>query len=149
MIEPPERSAGEVEGIINELREEVAEGGEAAARQFIDKMMDSGNRVLQNDYGRPIVELIAPLPMQERIEELIEEWDLNPSGHGAMAQAPSFEEERPEISQALVAWQFMVKEDEPDDLNSCGYDLETIMEELEDDPVLATTARKVKADLPW
>lgn len=142
-IEPPERSVDEIEDIVDDLRETV---NDQAGREFIEKMVDADNRVMQAPYGNEIVELIAPRSMTQEIEDLCDEWDLNPAGPGVMAQAPSFEEQRPEISEALVSFQFLLDGDE---LSSCGYDLETIMDELASEPVLATKAPSVKATLPW
>lgn len=117
-------------------------------RAFIENMAESGNVVMQNPFGEPVVEIITPVELQDRVEDLIEEWDLNPRGHGVIGQQPSFSEQRPQVSKDLVGWQFMLEEGEEDDLKSCGFDLETILNELGDEPVMATKANRVQASLP-
>jgi hypothetical protein len=148
MIEPDTRSVEEVEAMVENVREKATEQASQDGKEFIEKMCDSGNRVIQNPFGEPVVEIVAPVEMKEEIEDLIDTWDINPRGHGVLAQAPSFGDERPEISSQLVAWQFLLQDDGGKELKSCGFDLETILEELDDEPVMATTAPTVRGSLP-
>lgn len=154
MIEPPERSVGEVESMVPDVTGGggggAPEGAVEKGREFIKKMRDAGNDVLQNPYGEPIIEIIAPRGMEDDVEEHIDEWDMNPSGHSVIAQAPSFEEDRPEVAEGLSAWQFLMDDDEGEDLMSCGYDMEQIMSGLDDDGILwlCTKAPRVRTSLP-
>lgn len=154
MIEPRVRSAQEIEemteGIEIDFGDAMNEVAGDAGREYIEKMRDAGNEVLQNPYGEAIVEVIVPKDRKDEAEEMIEEWDLNPSGYGVMPQPPSFEEDKPEVAKGLVAWQFMLSDDEGEELNSCGYDLENIVSEIEEAgiPFLLTKAPRVRCSLP-
>lgn len=152
MIEPPERSVEEVEAMVDKAvsDSEPSENSLEKGREYISKMNDAGNKVLQNPYGEPIIEIIAPRGMEPDVEEHIDEWDMNPSGHGVIAQAPSFEDDKPEVAEGLSAWQFLMDDDDGEDLQSCGYDMENIMEGLDESgiPWLCTKAPRVRCSLP-
>lgn len=154
MIEPRVRSTDEIEemteGIEIEFNDAMDEAAGEAGREYIEKMLDAGNDAIQNPYGEPIVELITPRDRQDEVEEIIEEWDLNPSGHGIMAQAPSFEDDKPEVAKGLSAWQFLLTDGEGEELNSCGYDIENILKAVEDEDVLflMSKAPRVGCSLP-
>lgn len=154
MIEPRVRSAEEIEemteGVEIEENEAMDEAAGDAGREYIQKMRDAGNEVLQNPYGEAIIELIVPRDMEDDVEEIIEEWDLNPSGHGIMVQPPSFSEDKPQVAKGLAAWQFMLSDEEGEELNSCGYDIEKIVSGVQDAgiPMLFTKAPRVRCSLP-
>ena len=154
MIEPRVRSVDEIEemteGVEIDFGGAMDEAAGEAGREYIEKMLDAGNDVIQNPYGEPIVELITPRDRQDEVEEIIEEWDLNPSGHGIMAQAPSFEDDKPEVAKGLSAWQFLLTDGEGEELNSCGYDIENILKAVEDEDVLflMSKAPRVGCSLP-
>lgn len=116
------------------------------AREFIDRMIDSGNQVLPNDYSEASVEIIVPDEIADETEELIEEWDINPAGPNIFPQSPSFSEERPDIADDLTSFQFALKEN--DALGTSGYDIEEIIKGLEGEPFLATKSTLVEANLP-
>lgn len=145
------------ESASDETAENVAQGptetgsgrdDDAKGRAFIERMRNSGNHVMQNPFGEPVVEVVAPVSLKARVETLIAEWDLNPRGYGVIAQAPSFAEEHPDVAEDLVAWQFMLDEGEEDDLKSSGWDLPTMLDELEGEPILCTKANRVQASIP-
>jgi hypothetical protein len=154
MIEPDRRSESEVEamaeGVELETSEAMQEAAADAGREYIHKMLDAGNDVIQNPYGEAIIEIVVPKDQHEAVSEIVEEWDLNPSGHGIMAQPPSFSEDRPEVSKGLVAWQMMLTDDEGEELNSCGYDVESIVSDIQDEEIdlLMTKAPRVQCSLP-
>jgi len=154
MIEPRVRSADEIEemtkGIEIDFGDAMTEAAGEAGEEYINKMLDAGNAVLQNPYGEPIVELITPRDKQEDVEEVSEEWDLNPSGHGVMAQRPSFSDDKPEVAKGLSAWQFLLSDGEGEELNSCGYDMEKIIGTIEEKDVLflMSKAPRVRCSLP-
>ena len=154
MIQPDERPESEVEqmaaGLNIELADEFEEGMTEAGRDYINKMIDAGNQVMQNPYGEAIIELIAPRGLEDEIEAVFDEWDLNPSGAGTFPQPPSFSDDKPDIAKGLTSWQFLLEEDS-NQLSSCGFDLEQIIEECEDmDEIdhLYTSAARVGASLP-
>lgn len=154
MIEPRVRSVDEIEemteGVEIEFNDAMDEAAGDAGREYIEKMRDAGNKTIQNPYGEPIVELIVPKDRRGEAEELIEEWDLNPSGHGIMAQPPSFREDKPQVAKGLVSWQFMLSDDEGEELESCGYDIENIVEGVQDEDILflMSKAPRVRCSLP-
>jgi len=154
MIQPDERPESEVEqmaaGLNIELADEFEEGMTEAGRDYINKMIDAGNQVMQNPYGEAIIELIAPRGLEDEIEAVFDEWDLNPSGPGVVPQAPSFEDDKPEIAEGLTAWEFLLSDDEGEELGSTGYDMESIIEACEemDEPFLYTKAPRVNCSLP-
>jgi len=154
MIEPEERTVDEVESMVDDLEIEfgdtVKEAVFEAGREYITKMRDAGNVVMSNPYGQPIIELIVPRDVAEEVNDLVDEWDMNPSGYGIMPQEPSFSDDRPEISEGLCAWQFLLDDDEGKEMASCGYDIETIVEELDSRGVdyLFSKAPSVRGDLP-
>lgn len=154
MADPRIRTVEEIEemtaGIELEQGEAMTEAAGQAGREYIDKMLQADNQVLQNPYGEPIVEIIVPRDAAAEVEAVIEEWDLNPSGHGVMAQAPSFKEDKPEVAQGLTAWQFLLTDDDGEELGSCGYDIEKIVAEIEElgASLLMTKAPRVKCSLP-
>jgi len=154
MIEPRVRSAEEIEemtdGVEIESNEVVEEAAGDAGRGYIGKMQDAGNQVLQNPYGEAIIEMIVPRDRADEVEEIIDEWDLNPSGHGIMTQPPSFSDDKPQVAKGLAAWQFMLSDDEGEELNSCGYDIESIISGVEEEqiPMLFTKAPRVRCSLP-
>ena len=154
MIEPNERSAGEIEQMVEgmdfDISDEMTEGVVEAAKDYIEKMRDAGNMVMQNPHGQPIVEIIAPRGHRDQMQEVFDEWDLNPSGAGTFPQPPSFSDDKPDIAKGLTSWQFLLEEDS-NQLSSCGFDLEQIIEECEDmDEIdhLYTSAARVGASLP-
>lgn len=116
-----------------------------AGREFIEQMLDSGNRVFSNPYGQPIIEYVFPADMTDEVEALFDEWDLNPSGATVYPQDPSFADDRPEAAEALTAIQLQL--DDPSDRNTAGYDLDQIERELEDEPVLATRSNVVRVNV--
>lgn len=154
MIEPDRRSVEEVEemaeGVEINTDGAVGEAQADAGREYINKMLNAGNDVIQNPYGEPIVEIIVPKDRHEFVQDLIEEWDLNPSGHGIMAQPPSFSEDRPEVAKGLAAWQFMLTDDEGEELESCGYDIGEIVSGIQDEGIdlLMTKAPRVRCSVP-
>jgi len=154
MIQPNERPVSEmrqmVAGLDIEISSEMTEAMAEAGREYINKMRDAGNVVMQNPYGEPIAEIIAPRGFKDEIEPIFDEWDLNPSGHGVHAQAPSFSDDRPEVSKGLTAWQFLLTDDDGEEIDSCGYDLEQIIQECEDmdEPFLYTKAPRFRCSLP-
>lgn len=154
MIQPDRRSESEVEamaeGVQLEDSDTMQEAAADAGREYIDKMLDAGNAVIQNPYGEPIIEIIVPKDEREGVQDLIEEWDLNPSGHGIMVQPPSFSDDRPEVANGLAAWQFMLKDDEGEELESCGYDIGKIVSGIQDEGIklLMTKAPRVQCSLP-
>lgn len=146
-----ERSTEEIENLLEDhdidFEEEApSEEADVQAEQFIDRMIDSGNPVMGNPYGEPIVELIVPRHMKEQTEALVQKWDLNPSGHGILPQPPSFAEDRPEVSDGLISFQFLLNEQ--DELGSSGYDINSIVDELPAGSFIMTKANRVQASLP-
>lgn len=136
--------------MVETVREETDDHvGADVGREYIEKMIENDNRVMRNPFGQPVIEIVAPRDMEEEIDELIDEWDINPRGHGVIAQSPSFAEEKPEVCRDLRSWQFLLQDDDFTELDSCGFDLEEILDELADEPVLLTKAPKVKASLPF
>lgn len=125
--------------------EEAADAGEATGLQFIEQMIESGNRVTRNPFSGPVVELIVPKEMEEEIADVIEENNLEPNLRDVVAQPPSFAESRPAVSDDLVAWQFLLED--AGDLDSSSYLLSLIVDELEDEPVIATTSRTVETSV--
>lgn len=156
MIEPRVRSAEEIEEMTEGMEvsyddnETMSEAAGDAGREYITKMRDAGNVVLQNPYGEAILEIIVPRDRGEGVQEVIEEWDLNPSGHGIMMQPPSFSDDKPQVAKGLAAWQFMLTDGEGEELNSCGYDIGQIVSEIQDRdiPLLMTKAPRVRCSLP-
>ena len=154
MIEPRVRSEDEIEemteGIEIEFGDAMTEAAGEAGREYISKMRDAGNDVLQNPYGDPIIEIVVPRDREEEVDEMIDEWDLNPSGHGVMPQAPSFEDDKPQVAEGLSAWQLMLTDDDGEELNSCGYDVANIVSDVQDAgiPFLLTKAPRVRCSLP-
>lgn len=155
MIEPDRRPIDEIEDMAEgvELQvnnETMAEAAVEAGREYVSKMVDAGNRVMQNPYGEPIVEVIVPADVKDEVEDIIDEWDLNPSGHGVMSQPPSFSDDKPEPSKGLVSWQFLIQDDEGEELESCGYDVKKIVSGIEDMgvPFMMTKAPRVACSLP-
>lgn len=146
--EPTGRSEGEAATAEADTEVAVETLDQGAWREYVDRMIESGNQVMMNPYGEPIIEVIAPRSMRGDVEDLIDQWDLNPSGHGVLAQEPSFAENNPEIAKGLVAWQFLLAEGEEGDVRSCGYDLGSIIDALEGEPILYSKARRVQATLP-
>ena len=126
-------------------QQQSAEVDSEAGREFIERMLDSDNRVFSNSYGQPIIEYVFPTDMTQEMEALFEEWDLNPSGASVYPQDPSFAEDRPEVGEALTALQVVL--DDPEDRNTAGYDLDQIESELEDEPVLATRSNVVRVNV--
>jgi hypothetical protein len=116
-------------------------------REFINRMIESGNRVMSNPFSNAVVELIGPREMKDELEAVVDRWDLDPAGHGIMAQEPSFGEERPEIAETLVSFQFFLSEGQSEDLTDSGYALNNIFEDLEDEPVIASKSPRVRASL--
>ena len=156
MIEPDKLSEAEVEqmaeGVEIEIdnNQAVQKAAADAGREYIEKMVNAGNGVIQNPYGEPIIEIIVPKDRHSEVSEMIDEWDLNPSGHGVMAQPPSFSDDRPEVSKGLASWQFLLSDDEGEELDSCGYDIENIVSMIEDAGIgiLMTKASRVYCSLP-
>lgn len=154
MIEPRVRSVEEIEemteGIGIDFGDAMTEAAGEAGREYIEKMRDAGNNVLQNPYGEAVFEMIVPRDREEEVEEIVDEWDMNPSGHGVMPQAPSFEEDRPQVAEGLSAWQFLLTDDEGRELASCGYDIESIADGIRSEgiPLLWTKAPRVRCSLP-
>lgn len=126
----------------------AAAAGSGMGRAYLERMIESGNAVMQNPFGEPVVEIVAPVGLKERINGLVDKWDLNPRGHGVIAQAPSFADQQPEIAEDLVAWQFLLADGEEDDIKSCGYDVPAILDELDDAPIMCTVANRVQASVP-
>ena len=118
-----------------------------AGRAYIERMIDAGNEVLKNQYGQPIVELIVPRDMEDEVEELIDKWDINPQGPSVLPQAPSFADQQPDAAEALTAWQFILDDSDNSELDTTGYDLESIASELPCE-ALWTKAPVVQASLP-
>lgn len=153
--EPPEEAGGGTEAADQTAEAPDVDAGDvdageaprgdaediASARSWIEGLIEQDNRVFSNQYGQPIIEFIAPADMTAEVSALIEEYDLNPQGARVMWQEPSFAEQRPDISEGLVGWQFVL--DDPDDRDTVGYDLDAIESELEDEPVIATRANIV------
>lgn len=125
---------------------EEPSGSSESGREFIDRMKASDNQVLANNYGTSLVEIIVPEDISEETEQLIDEWDMNPAGPDIYPQDPSFSEERPDVAEDLVSFQFLL--DDGDGLGTAGYDLEQIIEGMEGEPFLLTKSNTVTADLP-
>lgn len=146
MIEPDVHDPEHIESIVDGLEEQQWSN---AGREYMERMIDNGNQVIDNHYGESIIELIVPRGKTDQVDDIIEKWDLNPQGPNAMAQAPSFEEQQPEIAEGLSAWQFLL--DDSSDLKSTGYDLENIIRDIQSDigcPIMATKARQVDCSIP-
>jgi len=155
MIEPERRSVDDIENMAEGVEiqmesETFEEAAVEAGREYVEKMVGAGNQVMQNPYGEPIIEMIVPRNIKDEVEEVIEEWDLNPSGHGVMPQQPSFSDDKPEPSKGLVSWQFLLQDDEGEELNSCGYDIGKIVSAIEDmdEPFMMTKAARTRCSLP-
>lgn len=119
----------------------------AAAEEFIDRMIESGNRVFTNPWGWSAIELIVPSSFEDEAEAIVEKWLLNPQGNLAVPQDPSFAEDRPEVSEGLTSFQFFLGEEPVEDLTGADYDLRSIIDELPDDKWIATKSRSVRASL--
>lgn len=154
MVNPRIRSVEEIEemtaGIELEQSGAMTEAAEEAGREYISKMRQAGNPVMQNPYGQPVIEIIVPRGRTEQVNDIIDEWDLNPSGPGVMAQAPSFEENKPEIAEGLVGWQFLLDDDDGEEMGSCGYDIKNIVSAIQDADIdlLMSKAPRVNCSLP-
>ena len=140
------RDADAVRELVDEHSMASGEAGEAG-KEYIQRMLEADNEVLKNQYGQAIVELIAPREMEEEVDSVIRDWDINPQGPSAMAQAPSFEDQQPEVAEGLTAWQFVLDDSDNKELDSTGYDLSSIAENLPCD-VLWSKAPVVQALLP-
>lgn len=132
---------------IRKMLEKMGAVTTESPREFVLRMIESGNRVLGNPYGTPVVEVVGLKEHSDDIEEIVNKWDINPAGHGVIPQPPSFSERYPSISEGLVAFQFMLEDRE--DLRSSGYDLKNMLSELEDKMVLVTKAPSVAPRLPF
>lgn len=146
MIQPDLRSAAEVQEMIDALADDHAETG----KEFMDRMIEADNRVISNPYGQPVIELLAPREHTEHINAIIEHWNTNPSGPSARAQPPSFEDERPEVADDMTGWQFVLQDQNNSDISSCGYDLDSICDEIRDEGIrlMASKANTVKCSVP-
>lgn len=115
-------------------------------RDFIERMLEADNTVMPNSAPQPTVEIIVPRDMADEVEQLIEEWDINPQGPRVIEQKPLFKEQRPDIAESLSSFQFLL--DERDSLDSSGYDLSSIIQGLEGEPVLYTKSPAIAVSLP-
>lgn len=133
--------------VLEAAAEGAREEGEPAesGRAFIRRMKEAGNQIIQNPFGNPVIEVIAPRAMREEVLAIIEKWDINPRGHDVFGQAPSFAEERPDVAEDLIAWEFFLEDAE--DLKSSGYDVASIITELQDEPVLFSVSPTVQVSL--
>ena len=113
--------------------------------EFIQRMRDAGNQVMQNPFGNPVIEIIVPEELQADTWDIIRKWDLNPSGPGVMPQPPSFSDDRPDVSEGLVGFQFFL--DESDEIESAGFDIASIVDELEGEPFLITKSPSVNVSI--
>lgn len=144
------KSTKEIENMLLEVgaaeRAEPTEAQvEVEAEEFVLRMIEQRSQVLTNPYGNPVIEIIALERDMAKVDALIERNDLDPTGHGVLPQAPSFEEQFPEVSKELVSWQFFLQD--PTNLKSSGYDLRSIIQELQGAPVLFTSSNLVQASL--
>lgn len=143
-VEEPSTSTEDTGGGSDVSQETLQRG-----RNFIRQMIDGGNQVMANTFGEPAVEVIVPRDVDEEVHELIESWNLNPNVRDVMKLPPSFEDDRPDVAEGLTSFQFYLDDDS--DLESTEYDLETIVESLNDDPdvpLLLTKSNRVKTPLP-
>lgn len=117
---------------------------EDPALQFIERMVETDNRVSFNGYEAAIMEIIVLRSSVEEVRNLIQEWDINPQGPRTPVSPPSVKEERPQVAEGLAAFHFKLSSDE---LTSSGYDIENIIDALQtsDEPYLVTLSPKADA----
>lgn len=116
------------------------------ALEFIDRMVESGNRLSPNDFEPPLVEIMVPRSSVEEVRALIQEWDINPQGPVTRVSTPSVAEQRPQVGEGLVAFHFKLDNEE---LSSSGYDIESIIEAIQasDEPYLVTLSPQADATI--
>ncbi len=124
-------------------------GGGAAGisgEEFVERMVEEEGRLIPNDYGKPIVELVVPDSISEETEELVNNFDMDPASPNIFPQSPSFAEQYPDATEDLTSFQFLLDDNEA--LGTSGYDVENILDGMEGEPFLVTKASGVEASVP-
>jgi hypothetical protein len=121
---------------------------ENAGVDYIERMADAGNRVTQNPFEDPIVEVVFPRSSIPEVRKLVDEWDINPQGPTSRVSPPSFAEERPRVGEGLAAFHFKLGPDS-EELRSSGYDVASIIEGLQqsNEPYLVTLSPAAEAQV--
>lgn len=118
------------------------------ARQYIEQVHDAGEEVVSNEARDIAFEILVPRNRTDEVKALIGEHQLTPTAPTIFTQQPLFYEEADgEFAHGLGSFQFVY--DERDNMASTGYDLEAIVEGLEQSDVkVLYTASGAIQDMP-
>lgn len=118
--------------------------------RWINQIRDREGGIIPNDYDTGTLELIIPRRVDSEAKELVQSW-RGGSDHDVRKLSPSFDDD-PDIEDrvidSLTAIQFYT--DDPSKVQNVGYDLDSIVEVLENDgiPFLWTRAAQFEEDPP-
>lgn len=120
------------------------------AYEYLERLSESGNKVLQNNHPVPTVEIIFPRDQVDVVSELVDSHLINPMGPDIISQPPSLAQQEPDVGWILAAYQFELDQNNSEELGSSGYDIGPIVRAMNDSdvPFVVTKSPAVKANIP-
>ena len=115
--------------------------------KWIAQQIEQGNRVIPNKFDdTSIIEIVFPERISQQVRNVVSQNRIVGGGQRrATVVNPSFRDENPEIAASLKSMQFLLTN--PQDTRTSGYDIESILTQLRDQPVVVTKSPTVRTTI--